>query len=211
MAQKKKSTKPQASAPSAEEIASRLSDAQERMGTVAQQAEQRSEQTRAQLREREESAQARMSESERQRSEAAQAAKSVAERKLAQLSYAESYRERMQSERAKARKQKEAEEARARAEAEARAKAEESAKAARKKAIATQLCELIGEYGKLECPELEGAFKVTEEDIDGFIQSMSDVFGLIKSFQHFDLNKLAAPIMKSDDDILRDYIAKILG
>ena len=128
MAQKKKSTKPQASAPSAEEIASRLSDAQERMGTVAQQAEQRSEQTRAQLREREESAQARMSESERQRSEAAQAAKSVAERKLAQLSYAESYRERMQSERAKARKQKEAEEARARAEAEARAKEERQAR-----------------------------------------------------------------------------------
>ena len=96
-------------------------------------------------------------------------------------------------------------------EAEARAKAEESAKAARKKAIATQLCELIGEYGKLECPELESAFKVTEEDIDSFIQSMSDVFALIQSFHHVDLNKLAAPIMKSDDDILRDYIAKILG
>ena len=124
MAQKKKASQVTPELVSTEDIASRLSSASELIGTTEAEAEQQRQQTRAQIRETEESAQARMSESERRRSEAAEAAKSVAERKLAALSYAENYRERMQTERAKARKQKQADEQRAREEEEARQREE---------------------------------------------------------------------------------------
>ena len=128
MAQKKKGSNPTPELTRPEDIASRLSGAAELIGSAAADAEQRREQTRAQMREREENAQARIEESERQRNEAAETAKSVAKRKQAALSHAENYRERMQGERAKARKQKEAEQARARAEEEARQKEEQKAR-----------------------------------------------------------------------------------
>ena len=109
-------------------------------------------------------------------------------------------------------------EALVKAAAERRAQEEAAAKAkAQKKELARQICDLIGQYGAMECPGLEGVFAVSEEDIDAFVKSMTDVFGMFKNLYAINDNLLAnaknmqVKIEKTDDDILRDYIAKILG
>lgn len=95
--------------------------------------------------------------------------------------------------------------------------AEKKAAQAHKKELARQICDLIGQYGALECPGLEGVFAVSEEDVDAFVKSMTDVFGMFKNLYAINDNLLAnaknmqVKIEKTDDDILRDYIAKILG
>ena len=108
-------------------------------------------------------------------------------------------------------------EVRAKEEALAKELAAKRAKEAEKKELARQICDLIGQYGAMECPGLEGVFAVSEEDIDAFVKSMTDVFGMFKNLYAINDNLLAnaknmqVKIEKSDDDVLRDYIAKILG
>ena len=108
-------------------------------------------------------------------------------------------------------------EVRAKEEALAKELAAKKAKEAEKKELARQICDLIGQYGAMECPGLEGVFAVSEEDIDAFVKSMTDVFGMFKNLYAINDNLLAnaknmqVKIEKSDDDVLRDYIAKILG
>ena len=108
-------------------------------------------------------------------------------------------------------------EVRAKEEALAKELAAKKAKEAEKKELAKQICDLIGQYGAMECPGLESVFAVSEEDIDAFVKSMTDVFGMFKNLYAINDNLLAnaknmqVKIEKSDDDVLRDYIAKILG
>ena len=108
-------------------------------------------------------------------------------------------------------------EVRAKEEALAKELAAKKAKEAEKKELARQICDLVGQYGAMECPGLEGVFAVSEEDIDAFVKSMTDVFGMFKNLYAINDNLLAnaknmqVKIEKSDDDVLRDYIAKILG
>lgn len=107
-------------------------------------------------------------------------------------------------------------EVRAKEEALAKELAAKKAKEAEKKELAKQICDLVGQYGALECPGLEGVFAVSEEDIDAFVKSMTDVFGMFKNLYAINDNLLAnaknikVKVDKTDDDILNDFVKNFL-
>ncbi len=94
-------------------------------------------------------------------------------------------------------------------------KAREEAVAARKRAIAAQICELIGEYGTIECPQCAEMFKVSEEDVDALIDGMSNIFGLVELLGS-GLGTISNPVdntpktvvgkVRSDDEIIEDFL-----
>ena len=108
-------------------------------------------------------------------------------------------------------------EVRAKEEALAKELAAKKAKEAEKKELAKQICDLIGQYGAMECPGLESVFAVSEEDIDAFVKSMTDVFGMFKNLYAINDNLLAnaknikVKVDKTDDDILNDFVKNFLA
>lgn len=110
-------------------------------------------------------------------------------------------------------------EALAKALAEKKAKDEAAAKAKEEKkaALLRTLVDTIAEYGALECPDLADLFVADEDDIKALADSMTSIFTMIKMFGAAPAEmknvKRAHPVIKvrSDDDILNDFIKNFLG
>ena len=102
------------------------------------------------------------------------------------------------------------------AEKRARDEAAEKAKA-QKTELAKQICDLIAQYGAMECPELADMFVADEDDFKALADSMTNIFSLIKMFGAAPVDtknvKSAHPVVKvrSDDDILNDFVKNFLG
>lgn len=103
--------------------------------------------------------------------------------------------------------------------AEKKAKDEAAAKAKNEKkaALLKTMVDTIAEYGALECPELADLFVADEDDIKALADSMTSIFTMIKMFGDIPAKiksvKPARPVVKvrSDDDILNDFIKNFLG
>ena len=103
--------------------------------------------------------------------------------------------------------------------AEKKAKDEAAAKAKdeKKAALLKTMVDAIAEYGALECPELADMFVADEDDIKALADSMTSIFTVIKMFgaapKDMKSVKPARPVVKvrSDDDILNDFIKNFLG
>ncbi len=107
----------------------------------------------------------------------------------------------------------------AKALAEKKAKDEAAAKAKdeKKAALLKTIVNAISEYGTLECPDLADMFIVNEEDVQSLANYMTSLFTMIKMFETAPVNvkdaKPAHPVVRvrSDDDILNDFIKNFLG
>lgn len=103
------------------------------------------------------------------------------------------------------------------AEKKAKDEAAEKAKAEKKAALLRTLTDAIAEYGALECPEYADMFVADEDDIQALADSMTSIFTMIKMFGAAPLGmksaKPAHPVVKvrSDDDILNDFVKNFLG
>ena len=102
------------------------------------------------------------------------------------------------------------------AERRAREEAAEKAKA-KKTELAKQICDLIAEYGAMECPEFADMFVADEDDFKMLADSMTNIFSLIKMFGAAPAEvknaKPAHPVVtvRSDDDILNDFVKNFLA
>lgn len=107
----------------------------------------------------------------------------------------------------------------AKALAEKKAKDEAAAKAKdeKKAALLKTIVDAISEYGALECPELADMFVADEDDLKALANSITSLFSMIKMFgiapASMEGIKPAHPVIKvrSDDDILSDFIKNFLG
>ena len=119
-------------------------------------------------------------------------------------------------------------EAQAAYEAEEKAKAEALVKAlaekkardeakAQKTELAKQICDLIAQYGALECPDLADMFVADEDDYKALADSMTSIFSMMKMFGAIPAEmKTATPAhpvvtVRSDDDILNDFVKNFLA
>lgn len=101
----------------------------------------------------------------------------------------------------------------AKALAEKKAQDEAAAKAkAQKTELAKQICDLIAQYGALECPEFADMFVADEDDFKALADSMTSIFSIMKMFgaapAEVKTANPARPVVtvRSDDDILKDFI-----
>ncbi len=107
----------------------------------------------------------------------------------------------------------------AKALAEKKAKDEAAAKAnaEKKAALLKTIVDAISEYGALECPELADMFVADEDDMKALADSITSLFTMIKMFGVVPAGikdvKPAHPVVRvrSDDDILNDFIKNFLG
>lgn len=107
----------------------------------------------------------------------------------------------------------------AKALAEKKAQDEVAAKAKdeKKAALLKTIVDAISEYGVLECPDLADMFIVNEEDVKSLANYMTSLFSMIKMFEVAPADmkdaKPARPVVRvrSDDDILSDFIKNFLG
>ena len=95
-------------------------------------------------------------------------------------------------------------------------RAKEAAQA-KKTELAKQICDLIAQYGAMECPELADMFVADEEDFKALADSMTSIFSMMKMFgaapAEMKNAKPARPVVKvrSDDDILNDFVKNFLA
>ena len=95
--------------------------------------------------------------------------------------------------------------------------AEKEAAQAKKTELAKQICDLIAQYGAMECPELADMFVADEEDFKALADSMTSIFSMMKMFgaapAEMKNAKPARPVVKvrSDDDILNDFVKNFLA
>lgn len=107
--------------------------------------------------------------------------------------------------------------AKALAEKKAKDEAAEKVKAEKKAALLKTIVNAISEYGALECPELADMFVADEDDMKMLADSMTSLFSMIKMFGVAPADmKSAKPAhsvvrVRSDDDILSDFIKNFLG
>lgn len=108
-------------------------------------------------------------------------------------------------------------EVRAKEEALAKELAAKKAAQAQKKELAKQICDLIAQYGAIECPELADMFVADEDDFKALADSMTSIFSMMKMFGAAPAEvknaKPARPVVKvrSDDDILNDFVKNFLA
>ena len=91
-----------------------------------------------------------------------------------------------------------------------------------KRALAIDMVEIIQEYGELVAPDAEDIFtNVSEEDIDAMVETLDQMFNMMKSLMQLkhDLEKAAAPKQvvkvatkrpKSDDEVLSNFIKSLM-
>lgn len=107
--------------------------------------------------------------------------------------------------------------AKALAEKKAKDEAEIKAKAEKKAALLRTMVDAIAEYGALECPELADMFVADEDDLKALADSMTSIFAVIKMIGAAPAEmKSAKPVhpvikVRSDDDILSDFVKNFLG
>lgn len=105
--------------------------------------------------------------------------------------------------------------AKALAEKKAQDEAAAKAKDEKKAALLKTIVNAISEYGVLECPDLADMFIVSEEDVQSLANYMTSLFAMIKMFETAPVKdaKPAHPVVRvrSDDDILSDFIKNFLG
>lgn len=107
--------------------------------------------------------------------------------------------------------------AKALAEKKAKDEAEIKAKAEKKAALLRTIVDALAEYGALECPELADMFVADEDDLKALADSMTSIFAVIKMIgaapAEMKSAKPAHPVIKvrSDDDILNDFVKNFLG
>ena len=105
--------------------------------------------------------------------------------------------------------------AKALAEKKAQDEAAAKAKDEKKAALLKTIVDAISEYGVLECPDLADMFIVNEEDVQSLANYMTSLFSMIKMFETAPVKdaKPARPVVtvRSDDDVLSDFIKNFLG
>lgn len=107
--------------------------------------------------------------------------------------------------------------AKALAEKKAQDEAAAKAKDEKRAALLKTIVDTIAEYGALECPELADMFVADEDDMKMLADSMTSLFSMIKMFgvapADMKSAKPAHPVVRvrSDDDILNDFIKNFLG
>ena len=95
--------------------------------------------------------------------------------------------------------------------------AEKEAAQAKKTELAKQICDLIAQYGAMECPEFADMFVADEDDFKALADSMTSIFSMMKMFGAAPVAtknvKSAHPVVKvrSDDDILNDFVKNFLA
>lgn len=103
------------------------------------------------------------------------------------------------------------------AEKKAQDEAAAKAKDEKKAALLKTIVDTIAEYGALECPELADMFIIDEKDVQSLAGYMKSLFAMIKMFEIAPVGmksvKPAHPVVtvRSDDDILSDFIKNFLG
>lgn len=101
------------------------------------------------------------------------------------------------------------------AEKKAQDEAAAKAKDEKKAALLKTIVDAISEYGVLECPDLADMFIVNEEDVQSLANYMTSLFAMLKMFETAPVKgvKPAHPVVRvrSDDDILSDFIKNFLG
>ena len=108
-------------------------------------------------------------------------------------------------------------EVRAKEEALAKELAEKEAAQAKKTELAKQICDLIAQYGAMECPEFADMFIADEDDFKALADSMTSIFSMMKLFgaapAEMKTAKSAHPVVavRSDDDILNDFVKNFLA
>ena len=107
--------------------------------------------------------------------------------------------------------------AKALAEKKAQDEAAAKAKDEKRAALLKTVVDTIAEYGALECPELADMFVADEDDMKMLADSMTSLFSMIKMFgvapADMKSTKPVHPVVRvrSDDDILNDFIKNFLG
>ena len=95
--------------------------------------------------------------------------------------------------------------------------AEKEAAQAKKTELAKQICDLIAQYGAMECPEFADMFVADEDDFKALADSMTSIFSMMKMFGAAPVAtknvKSAHPVVavRSDDDILNDFVKNFLA
>ena len=95
--------------------------------------------------------------------------------------------------------------------------AEKKAAQEKKTELAKQICDLIAQYGAMECPEFADMFVADEDDFKALADSMTSIFSMMKLFGAAPADtknvKSAHPVIKvrSDDDILNDFVKNFLA
>ena len=103
----------------------------------------------------------------------------------------------------------------------AKAKAAEADLITAKRALATDMVDIIQEYGALVAPDAEDVFSsITDEDIDAMVESLDQMFHMMSSLMQLkhDLEKAQtkshiAPVTKrpkSDDEVLSNFIKSLM-
>ena len=99
----------------------------------------------------------------------------------------------------------------------------EKEKCSKKEAIARQFNDLVVQYVAIECPELADEIALDATDIDAIMSAMDQLIGIMKMAQTFKellpektelkpaAPKAKADAPKSDDEILNDFISKLLA
>ena len=100
------------------------------------------------------------------------------------------------------------------AELEERHKAERMAAIESKKyELAKQMVHIIQEYGMLVAPEAKEIMdQVTEEDLDVMVKTLDEMFHMMTSMINLKnkLENTSASKIKSDDDVLANFIASLM-
>ena len=98
--------------------------------------------------------------------------------------------------------------------------AEAAAMAQTKRDMALDLIDIIRDYGRMVAPEAADILdNVDDEDIDAMIQTLDQMFQMMKSMAQLKINleraqakstKIPVKHAKSDDDILANFIASLM-
>lgn len=100
----------------------------------------------------------------------------------------------------------------------AMAKKAEAEKAEKKSAIVKTITQAIADYAALEYPDLAAELTPSEEDVTALINSLDSIFGCVKMFTDMSIPLDIKPVtvskkatLASDDEILENFLKKILG
>ena len=83
----------------------------------------------------------------------------------------------------------------------------------KKEEIALAFNDLLVEYAKLECPDVVPMMTMQAEDVDVLIKTFDEMFNVFNMMASLE-QKIKAPkanAPKSDDEVLNDFISKLLA
>jgi hypothetical protein len=83
----------------------------------------------------------------------------------------------------------------------------------KKEEIALAFNDLLVEYAKIECPDVVPMMEMQAEDVDILIKTFDEMFNAFNMVVAFEQKMKASNTSspKSDDDVLSDFISKLLS